>query len=84
MMPRGRTQQQQEQNGVLIAQMSDARLVEIDIQKVGKYVKSDLFEQTIFLWDQKTLEVDGVLHKAYITNSKSLVGGSGLIGATDD
>ena len=44
MMPQGRTQQQQEQNGVLIAQMSDARLVEIDIKKVGKYVKSDLFE----------------------------------------
>jgi hypothetical protein len=31
------------------------------------------------------LEVDGVLHKDYITNCKSLVGGSGLIiGATDD
>jgi hypothetical protein len=44
MMPQGRTQQQQEQNGVLIAQMSDACLVEIDIKKVGKYVKSDLFE----------------------------------------
>ena len=83
-MPQGRTQQQQEQNGVLIAQMSDARLVEIDIKKVGKYVKSDLFEWTIFLWDQKALEVDGVLHKDYITNCKSLVGGSGLIGATDD
>jgi hypothetical protein len=25
--------------------MLDARLVEIDIKKVGKYVKSDLFEQ---------------------------------------
>ena len=81
MMPRGRTQQQQEQNGVLIAWMSDARLVEIDIKKVGKYVKSDLFEQTIFLWDQKALEVDGMLHKDYITNCKSLVGGSSLIGA---
>jgi hypothetical protein len=44
MMPQGRTQQQQEQNGVLIAQMLDAHLVEIDIKKVGKYVKSDLFE----------------------------------------
>jgi hypothetical protein len=84
MMPRGRTQQQQEQNGVLIAWMSDARLVEIDIKKVGKYVKSDLFERTIFLWDQKALDVDGMLHKDYITNCKSLVGGSSLIGATDD
>jgi hypothetical protein len=72
MMCQGRTQQQQEQNGVLIAWMSDVCLVEIDIKKVGKYVKSDLFEQTIFLWEQKALEVDGVLHKDYITNCKSL------------
>lgn len=64
--------------------MLHAHLVEIDIKKVGKYVKSDLFEQMIFLWDQKALEVDGVLHKDYITNCKSLVGGSGLICATDD
>jgi hypothetical protein len=42
--------------------------MEIDIKKVGKYVKSDLFEQMIFLWDQKALEVDGMLHKDYITN----------------
>jgi hypothetical protein len=44
MTPQGRTQQQQEQNGVLIAQMLDARLVEINIKKVCKYVKSDLFD----------------------------------------
>jgi hypothetical protein len=70
---------------VLIARMLHAHLVEIDIKKVGKYVKSDLFEQMIFLWDQKALEVDSsMLHKDYITNCKSLVGGSSLIGATDD
>jgi hypothetical protein len=80
MTPQGRIQQQQEQNSVLIAWMLDACLVEIDTKKVDKYVKSDLFEQTIFLWDQKALEVDGMLHKDYITHCKSLVGGSGLIG----
>jgi hypothetical protein len=81
MMPQGRTQQQQEQNSALIARMLDARLVEIDIKKVGKYVKSDLFERMMFLWDQKALEVDGMLHKDYITNCKSLVGDIGLIDA---
>ncbi len=81
----GRTQQQQQQNSVLIAQMSDAHLVEIDIKKVGEYVMSDLFERTIFLWDQKALEVDDIMpHKDYLTNYKSLVSGSGLIGTTDD
>jgi hypothetical protein len=64
--------------------MLDAHLVEIDIKKVGENVKSDLFERTIFLWDQKALEVDGMLHKDYLTNCKSLVSGSGLIGTTDD
>jgi hypothetical protein len=43
-----------------------------------------LREAMIFLWDQKALEVDGMLHKDYLTNCKSLVSGSGLMGTMDN
>lgn len=68
----------------ILQRLSNESLVEKDIKRVGEYVKNDFFERAIFLWDQKALDLNGVLHTDFLANCKSLVGGNGMVVASNE
>lgn len=55
----------------VLAHAGDPAKIEEDKNKVHDYVKDELFEWVIFVWDKAVLQPDGLLHQDYMKNCKA-------------
>ena len=55
----------------VLARAGDPAKIEEDKNKVRDYVKDELFEWVIFVWDKSALQSNGVLHQDYMKNCKA-------------
>lgn len=69
---------------VVLQRLENAALIENDKNNVRDYVTRELFEKVIFIWDQKSLDVDGVLHKDYLAKCKALIADGELESLSDE
>lgn len=67
----------------VISRAGDPAKVEEDKNKVRDYVKQDLFECAVFVWNKSTVEKGGALHKDYLKNCRTMLAGGSLIDASD-
>jgi len=67
----------------VLARAGDPAKIEEDKNKVRDYVKDELFERVIFVWDKAALQPSGVLHQDYMKNCKARLADGKLIDATD-
>lgn len=63
----------------LLHRASNPELVDIDIRRVGEYVREDLFQRTVFLWDKNQLEIDGALYNDYMNNCQAKIADGALL-----
>jgi len=47
----------------LLQRLQDNELVKIETSKVGDYVKQDMFEKLIFIFNERVLELNSKLHQ---------------------
>jgi hypothetical protein len=59
-------------------------LLDSDQRVVRDYVKSELWEKVVFLWSQKSLDREGMLHKAFLKDCRHLLSGGKLMSASDE
>jgi hypothetical protein len=67
----------------VLAHAGDPAKTEEDKNKVCDYVKDELFERVIFVWDKVALQPNGVLHQDYMKNCKAQLADGKLIDAMD-
>ena len=56
---------------------NDSSKIKADLKKIKAYVKDELFQRTIFVFDEKWLAPGGWLHNDFMENCHSLVGRDG-------
>jgi DNA primase len=63
---------------------ANAEEVAADQNKVCSYVKSELFERVVFIWDKSSLDRGGKLHEDYLKNCRPLLASGGLLAIRDE
>jgi len=67
---------------MLLTRLANPEHVAADTNKVRKYVKEDLFERVVFVWNQKALEYGRVLHADFLKNCRLKIADGMLVDAT--
>jgi len=62
---------------------ANAQQVKNDVTKVREYVKSNLFEKVVFVWQKTALARGGKLHQDYLKNCRALVAEGKLVDMAD-
>jgi len=58
--------------------------VALDQKKVCSYVKNELFERTVFVWEKSALDRGGKLHEDYLKNCRKLLADGTLVAMRDE
>lgn len=58
---------------------ANAEQVAADQKKVCSYVKNNLFERVVFVWEKSSLDRGGKLHEDYLKNCKNLLADGALV-----
>lgn len=66
-----------------MSRAADPDKLEEDKNKVRDYVKEELFERVVFVWNKKALDIGGILHEDYIKNCRSKIANGTLVNASD-
>jgi len=69
---------------VLLEHFGNKELVAEDINKVRHYVKEDLFERLVFVWNDGALNTGGVLHGDFLRNCRPLLADGTLVDLMDN
>jgi len=59
-------------------------MIEENRNKVRDYVKENLFERLVFVWNKHALEQGEVVHKDFLKNCRPVVANGELVDATDN
>lgn len=68
----------------LVQRLNNPALFESDRNVVRDYVKKDLFERLVFIWDERALATNGALYRSYTANCRSLIADGQLVNASDE
>jgi len=68
----------------LVQRLQDQAIVDTEKNRVQKYVKRNLFEKVVFIFDKSMLDVGGRLYNDYMVNCRPLLADGKLMNVSDD